>query len=782
MTQTDVTTSRQEPHVTRTAHQAGEQPAWQVRSRFALPAIVLGLFVLALLPRALALGDFVTIDEASKWFERSERFQQALLTGDYVNTNRTGHPGVITMWLGTAGLRLHGWLAEAGWIASDDLAAYRTLLRLPVALVTALSVALGYLLLRQLLDRRVALLGALFWATEPFLVAHGQVLHLDGLLTAFMTLALLAALVAFVGDRGEGTEDWRTTPGREADAQKRVPTKNIRPVRGDTPFPIANPQSPVLGYLAGSAVVGGLAFLTKAPAVLLLPMIGLIILVGIVRAEGREPGSGKRKGSNHLPVGLRVLATWCFFFCAWCLVALLIWLALWPATWVDPASAVMSVVNEVIDNGGAPHNTGNFFFGQTVDDPGSLFYPVVIALRLTPWTLVGLLLAIVLALLPGRHADAPQRTAAGKGRSWRTLFRRGEKSSATLGLLLVFVLLFTLFMTIPPKKFDRYVLPIFPALAILAAAGWIWLLDWVVARWHIRTLERWNVRTLERLAWIGVILLLAANLAWYHPYSFAYYNPLLGGGPVAARTIPVGWGEGYEQAGAFIAAQFNGCERPVASWFGPVLHHFVCTEVVPLSEMSDAGYAVLYIDQLQRNNEPEAIEQLYGKVPPLQTVQIHGIEYAYVYQLAPPVAHPLAADFGPAIHLRGYDLDVGSVRGSNTLTLTLEWETHAPPEQDYMLFVHLLDPDGKRVAQVDVPPGGQHLPTSIWQPDRYLSLEQPLPLPADLAAGNYWISLGIYAPETFARLPLQGPTPPDAPSNGPDALLIGPVELPVGAE
>jgi 4-amino-4-deoxy-L-arabinose transferase-like glycosyltransferase len=746
MTHTEVTTPRKEPHATRPTHQSGVQPVWPARSRFALPAIVLGLFVLALLPCALALGDFVTIDEASKWFARSERFQQALLAGDYADTNQTGHPGVTTMWLGTAGLRLHGWLAEAGWIAPDDLAAYRTLLRLPVAFVTALSVALGYLLLRQVLDQRVALLGALFWATEPFLVAHGQVLHLDGLLTAFMTLALLAALVAFAesGDRGQGTGD-------------RGQRKNV--------------------YLVASAVAGGLAFLTKAPAVLLLPMMGLIMLVGVVRAADREPRTGKHKGSNHLPVGLRVLATWCLFFSAWCLIALLVWLALWPATWVDPIGAVMSVVNEVIANGGAPHNTGNFFFGQTVDDPGPLFYPVVIALRLTPWTLVGLLLTIVLALLPGRHADAPQPSAAGKSHSWRALFRRGGRSSATLGLLLVFVLLFTLFMTIPPKKFDRYLLPIFPALAILAAAGWVWFITLTLPR-----LKRYNVSTVQRLLWPVIMLLLAANLAWYHPYSFAYYNPLLGGGPVAARTIPVGWGEGYEQAGAFIVAQFNGCERPVASWFGPVLHHFVCTEVVPLSELRDAGYAVLYIDQLQRNNEPEAIKQLYGKVPPLHTVQIHGIEYAYVYQIAPPVAHPLAADFGPAIHLRGYDLNVGHVQDSSTLTLTLEWETQAPLEQDYMLFVHLLDSDGNRVAQVDVPPGGQHLPTSIWQPDRYLSLEQPLPLPANLAAGSYWISLGIYDPQTFARLPLQGPTPPDAPSNGPDALLIGPVNLPADAE
>jgi hypothetical protein len=102
MTHTEVTTPRQEPRATRPTHQNDAQPAWQARSRFALPAIVLGLFVLALLPCALALGDFVTIDEASKWFARSERFQQALLVGDYVNTNQTGHPGVTTMWLGTA--------------------------------------------------------------------------------------------------------------------------------------------------------------------------------------------------------------------------------------------------------------------------------------------------------------------------------------------------------------------------------------------------------------------------------------------------------------------------------------------------------------------------------------------------------------------------------------------------------------------------------------------------------------------------------------------------------
>jgi len=63
----------------------------------------IGLFVLALVPRALALDAFLTPDER-RWLGRSVKFLAALLYQDWAFTLRKGHPGVTTMWTAVAGL------------------------------------------------------------------------------------------------------------------------------------------------------------------------------------------------------------------------------------------------------------------------------------------------------------------------------------------------------------------------------------------------------------------------------------------------------------------------------------------------------------------------------------------------------------------------------------------------------------------------------------------------------------------------------------------------------
>jgi hypothetical protein len=94
-----------------------------------------------------------------------------------------------------------------------------------------------------------------------------------------------------------------------------------------------------------------------------------------------------------------------------------------------------------------------------------------------------------------------------------------------------------------------------------------------------------------------------------------------------------------------------------------------------------------------------------------------------------------------------------------------------------MLFAHLLDSSGQRVAQIDAPPGGPDNPTSAWEPGRYQVWQHPLPLRGDLPPGDYWLALGLYDRADFARLPLAGYTPPPhAPDAGGNALLV-PVTL-----
>ncbi len=700
-------------------------------SRHALLALL--LLALALAPRVLAVGDFWTRDEPFHWLKRSESFLQAMQYSNYAGTNLTGHPGVTTMWLGAAGLLLHQGMAQLGWIDPADPAVQRMLLRLPLAVVTAVSIALAYLLLRRLFDARVALLAALFWATDPFLVAHSQVLHLDALLASFMTIALLATLVAFVGDRGPGTGD-------------RGQRRNM--------------------YLAVSAVAGGLAFLTKSPALLLLPLVGLIVLIGVVRTENRglrtrnrEPRTENRelRTENREPrtdggrarTFLRVLGSWFSILFIWCFIVVLLWVALWPANWVDPVGALLSVINEVRDNGATVHETGNFFMGHAVDDPGALFYPVALALRLTPWALLGLLPAGVALLRRGTARYAP-------------------------AMLALFAVLFVLALTMLSKKMDRYLLSIFPALNIIAAWGWIRALDWTGKRWHVSTLARWHVDTLTRGAWLLVGLLLGVNLAWYHPYELAYYNPLLGGGPVAARTVLVGWGEGLDQVAKFIATDAADCTDRVAAWYWPLLLEEVCTPLAPLDQAiksADADYAVTYINQIQRRSEPATMAVL-NEMTPLHTVRIHGIDYAQIYDLPDPVAHTVGVDFGSDIHLQGYSLFTDTLQTRDAFTLTLQWQTRAPLAKDYLLFIHMLDSAGNRIAQVDVPPGGPDAPTSTWQPRRYIIWTHTVPVPDDIPPGTYRITLGLYDPADFSRLPLQGAIPPMTFNDGAHALLL----------
>lgn len=700
--------------------------------------IALLVFGLALLPRVILPGMFTTIDEQGNWLMRADRFLHALERGDYAGTYQRYHPGVTTMWLGAAGMWAHEKILALGGPA--DRAFFWMLVRLPLALVCSLCVALAYPLLRRLVDARVALLAVLFWAADPFLVAHAKILHVDALLASFMTLSLLAALTE---PRTRHQE-----PGTEH-------------------------QSPVTYPLALSAVAAGLALLTKTlPALPLIPLMGLIALISGWQYNQRISASpvGNDRSTSRLrrviPALRRISGRAAVTFLVWAGIVVATIFVAWPALWVDPAGVIHDLAGGLTE-GAEAHEGGNFFLGQAVDDPGPWFYPVAIALRLTPWASIGLLLAAVGAIAWARKQ---------RFRQW--LKSSGANSpSLTLGLLTFFVMFFLVVLNIAAKKFDRYALPLFPALDILAAAGWVWLLRQIGSGHHLLAKLRH-----PKLGWGLAVLGLAANLAWYHPYELAYYNPLLGGGPVAERTLLIGWGEGLEQAGAYIAAQTTDCDQPVVVGYDFLIKPFICNPIVAhtyLLNPEQAGYAVFYISHLQRQHVQSYADALAQHGPPAHVVEIHGITYALIYALEPPVAHPLAADFGPALHLRGYNLDSSALQATGSLTLTLQWQAQATMNEDYNLFVHVFDTDGNRVGQIDVPLGGSQGLTSAWQPRAYITQTQPVPLPAALPPGTYQVALGVYHPRDMTRLPLSTEAAqPDALLGGNDALLLDPIILP----
>jgi hypothetical protein len=112
---------------------------------------------------------------------------------------------------------------------------------------------------------------------------------------------------------------------------------------------------------------------------------------------------------------------------------------------------------------------------------------------------------------------------------------------------------------------------------------------------------------------------------------------------------------------------------------------------------------------------------------------------------APAPALPVQYNFDDQIALTGYDLRPGT-----TTSLTLHWQSLASDLEDYTVFVHVLDASGQTVAQSDSQPRSNSYPTSLWVSGEYVSDSHTF----TLAPGTYTLRLGLYLPETGARLPV----------------------------
>lgn len=97
-----------------------------------------------------------------------------------------------------------------------------------------------------------------------------------------------------------------------------------------------------------------------------------------------------------------------------------------------------------------------------------------------------------------------------------------------------------------------------------------------------------------------------------------------------------------------------------------------------------------------------------------------------------------------------------------TVAVPLRWLAVGAPTRDDTVFVHLLDGNGKLVAQADGPPLGGSYPTSAWGAGEVVADPRLLRLPASLPAGRYTVHVGWYLPATGARLVASPPTPNDA--------------------
>jgi hypothetical protein len=105
------------------------------------------------------------------------------------------------------------------------------------------------------------------------------------------------------------------------------------------------------------------------------------------------------------------------------------------------------------------------------------------------------------------------------------------------------------------------------------------------------------------------------------------------------------------------------------------------------------------------------------------------------------------------IKLRGYDIVYPL--GGQPLRLTLYWESLADVDENYKVFIHIIDDMGAIIAQVDNLPTAGLAPTTRWQKGDLIRDPYLINLPAELTSGNYQIRAGLYTDE-FGRLTAAG--------------------------
>jgi hypothetical protein len=654
--------------------------------RWAIPA---SIFWLAFLPRAI-----YPVSRTLLWYERALLFGDALLAGDWAGTYQRYHPGVTTMWLSGASLklfaRLRGLSPEQMWgsvptkpgMLNDAIAAGV----LPLALVVALCIALSYPLIRRLVDKKVALAGSLLLALDPFHLALSKVLHVDALVATFMLMSVLL-LLNFLHQ-----------------ARRRD--------------------------LVLSGAFAGLSFLSKSSSLFLVPFAAL----AVGACEWIAPGLPRGMSAGWR--GRLWRTTWILLF--WGGVSAVAFVVLWPAMWVEPLQVLRGVGERIVFHVETVHRNPVFFAGQiTLDDPGPFFYLATIAWKTTIVTLPAACAITILALV-----------RLGRGKHGRFVW-----------LLIAYVVFFTAQMGLSSRKELRYLLPVFPALDLLAAFG---LVECARALGRARGCmkRRWVPMGCVVLA----VALQAAVVLPRHPYYSTHHNALLGGSKVAQHLLPLqDQGEGLDLA----AQHLN--TLPRAQGARAALHPRG-TAVFQrnfLGLTSDFGapwinYRVYFVNQIMRRLHSPKWEEAWQadrQTAPLWSVAFDGVTYVWVYG-APPEA-PAAGGpeyevdyrLGEHIDLQRVRLSAETLAPGDSLVVALIWTSDGEVETEYMVFCHLLSASGELVAQRDGPPLYGVRPTSTWLAGEVMEDSYEIFLGSDLAPGDYELSVGMYDPESMERLP-----------------------------
>jgi hypothetical protein len=241
-------------------------------------------------------------------------------------------------------------------------------------------------------------------------------------------------------------------------------------------------------------------------------------------------------------------------------------------------------------------------------------------------------------------------------------------------------------------------------------------------------------------------------------WPFVFWHPwdmlTMIGLPIAMIAIFAAWRKAPALSAAFVVTLLalslahvaRGETGRVWMYFGPVA---VAAAAIVLADVTRrAQVAIVGLLALQLVVQGSLLRVLvdYGIVPeslPSATI--------------PADATPVDARFGASgqIALLAYSLDELSPGEEGSITLFWQRMSEQPIEIAFKGFVHVAtdESDQARIAQHDEMPMRSQFPTTCWQQNQIVAEVMPLPVSAEVQAGEYPVFVGLYDPLTNQRPP-----------------------------
>lgn len=337
-----------------------------------------------------------------------------------------------------------------------------------------------------------------------------------------------------------------------------------------------------------SAIFFALALLAKTPSLFFIPYIFLIIFLFKFRQKAYF-----FKKSFYL-----IFLTLVISFLAW------------PVLWSDPIYALENIFLGTKTLFLMPHSV---IPSQKITVPNDyLFYLKTLIYFISPVYTALFILSLLLTA--------------------RLCLEKNFKKLLFPFALQVFILGFTVFISLGAKKGERYLLPVLVMMAIISGFS----LQEIYTNFYQKIKSKIVKIIIRAIALTTLLIYLTIPIRLF-PYYFTYHNPW-----TPEEMFPrLGLGEGLELAADYLNSKENPEEIVAASWYDSSFVMYFkgkTREVLDLvikKDIKDVQYAVVYRNMFGRPKESDATKvlALFEDKAPEKTIYINDLPYVWVYKL-----------------------------------------------------------------------------------------------------------------------------------------------------